>query len=112
MPVGGISMPASVDQSRGVSATPSAARLVPIASRSSFPPTRRAQIASDRKRPARGPAAPSIYARPSTLLTDFAYHRPPRGAVIPRAFRASAIWCNDVAPARRISRITGSTLAA
>ena len=25
------------------------------------------------------------------LLTDFAYHRRPRGVVIPRAFRASAI---------------------
>jgi hypothetical protein len=31
---------------------------------------------------------------------------------MPRAFRASAIWWSDVAPARRISRITGSTLAA
>ena len=49
---------------------------------------------------------------PFTLLTDFAYHCPPRGVVIPRAFRAAAIWCNDVAPARCISRIRGSTLAA
>jgi hypothetical protein len=31
---------------------------------------------------------------------------------LPAARRASAIWCNDVEPARRISRMTGSTLAA
>ena len=30
-------------------------------------------------------------ARASTLLTDFAYHRPPRGVLMPRAFNASAI---------------------
>jgi transposase-like protein len=52
------------------------------------------------------------HALPSTLLTDFAYHRPPRGVLMPRAFSASAIWCRDVAPARCISRMIGSTLAA
>jgi hypothetical protein len=31
------------------------------------------------------------YARARTLLTDFAYHRPPRGVLMPRALRASAI---------------------
>jgi hypothetical protein len=51
-------------------------------------------------------------ARARTLLTDFAYHRPPRGVLMPHALRASAIWCSDVAPARCISRITGSTLVA
>ena len=31
------------------------------------------------------------YTRASTFRTDDAYHRPPRGVVIPRAFKASAI---------------------
>jgi hypothetical protein len=31
------------------------------------------------------------YARASALLTDLAYHWPPRGVLIPRALRASAI---------------------
>jgi hypothetical protein len=31
-------------------------------------------------------------ARASMLLTDFAYHRPPRGVLMPRALSASAIW--------------------
>ena len=52
------------------------------------------------------------YALASTFRTDDAYHFPPRDVGMPRAFRASAIWCNEVAPARRISRITGRTLAA
>ena len=39
----------------------------------------------------------------------FAYHCPSRGVVIPRAFRAFAIWCSDVAPARRIARMMGGT---
>jgi hypothetical protein len=37
----------------------------------------------------------------STLLTDLAYHCPPRGVVILRASKASAIWRSDMAPARR-----------
>jgi hypothetical protein len=48
----------------------------------------------------------------STFRTDDAYHFPPQGAAKPRALRAFAIWCNEEAPARRISRITGNTLAA
>jgi hypothetical protein len=36
-------------------------------------------------------AATRDHARASTLLTDFAYPFPPRGVVIPRAFKASAI---------------------
>jgi hypothetical protein len=32
-----------------------------------------------------------VQARANTLLTDLAYHAPPRGVVIPRAFSASAI---------------------
>ena len=35
------------------------------------------------------------YARASTLLTDLAYHAPPRAVAMPRAFNASAIWCSD-----------------
>ena len=31
------------------------------------------------------------YALASTFRTDDAYHRPPRGVVMPRAFKASAI---------------------
>jgi hypothetical protein len=31
------------------------------------------------------------YVRANTLLTDFAYHAPPRGVLMPRALRASAI---------------------
>jgi ABC transporter substrate binding protein len=54
----------------------------------------------------------ATYARASKLLTDFAYHWPPRGVLMPRALRASAIWWRDVTPLRCISRITGSTLAA
>jgi hypothetical protein len=34
----------------------------------------------------------STYARANTLLTDFAYHWPPRAVLTPRALRASAIW--------------------
>ena len=34
----------------------------------------------------------SSYARAITLRTEVACHCPPRGALIPRAFRASAIW--------------------
>ena len=52
------------------------------------------------------------YVLANTFLTDDAYHCPPRAVVIPLAFKASAIWRSDVAPARRISRMTGSTLAA
>jgi hypothetical protein len=33
----------------------------------------------------------SAEARASTLLTDLAYQRPPRGVLMPRAFSASAI---------------------
>src|ERR1700736_1009348 len=44
--------------------------------------------------------------RADTLLTDFAYHLPPRGVVTPRALSASAIWCRDRAPVACISRIT------
>lgn len=62
--------------------------------------------------PARPPRGRPRYARAKTLLTDFAYHAPPRGVVMPRALRASAIACSDRAPLRCISRITGSTLAA
>ena len=50
--------------------------------------------------------------RANTLLTDFAYHLPPRGVVTPRALSASAIWCRDRAPVACISRIIGTTLAA
>jgi hypothetical protein len=50
--------------------------------------------------------------RADTLLTDFAYHLPPRGVVTPRALSASAIWCRDRAPVACISRIIGTTLAA
>jgi hypothetical protein len=32
-----------------------------------------------------------VYARASTLLTDLAYHWPPRGVLMLRALRASAI---------------------
>ena len=42
----------------------------------------------------------SSYARAITLRTEVACHRPPRGALIPRAFRASAICRSDVAPLR------------
>jgi hypothetical protein len=48
-----------------------------------LPMTRDAK--SDRPRVARD------HSRAKTLLTDFAYHFPPRGVVIPRAFNASAI---------------------
>ena len=48
--------------------------------------------------------------RASKLLTDLAYQRAPRGVLMPRAFSASAMWWSDVAPARRISRMTGRTL--
>jgi hypothetical protein len=68
-------MPASVDQSRGVSATPGAGTDGPDC----FALT------------VSGDVTPlAIYARASTLLTDLAYHRAPRGVVIPRAFRAAA----------------------
>jgi hypothetical protein len=49
-------------------------------------------------------------ARASRLPTDFSVTLP--AVVMPRAFRALAICCSDVAPACRISWITGSTLAA
>ena len=39
----------------------------------------------------------SSYARAVTLRTEVACHCPPRGALIPRAFRASAICRSDVA---------------
>ena len=42
----------------------------------------------------------SSYARAITLRTEVACHCPPRGALIPRAFRASAICRSDVAPLR------------
>ena len=42
----------------------------------------------------------SSYARAITLRTEVACHCPPRGALIPRAFRASAICRRDVAPLR------------
>jgi hypothetical protein len=32
-----------------------------------------------------------VYARASTLLTDLGYHWSPRGVLMPRALRASAI---------------------
>jgi hypothetical protein len=47
------------------------------------------QMTHDAKKTAT--AATRDHARASTLLTDFAYPFPPRGVVIPRAFKASAI---------------------
>jgi len=45
------------------------------------------------------------------LLTVIACHLPPRAVATPRAFNASAMARNDVAPARCISRMIGTTLA-
>ena len=56
-------------------------------------------------------AAPS-QARSSTLLTDVAYHWPPRAVVTLRALSASAICLSVVAPVFSASRIMGRTLAA
>jgi hypothetical protein len=50
--------------------------------------------------------------RASRLLTVIACHLPPRAVATPRAFDASAIARNDVAPARWISLMIGMTLAA
>jgi hypothetical protein len=54
----------------------------------------------------------STYARSRMLLTDLACHRPPRAVAMPRAFSASAICRNVVAPAFWASRMMGRTLAA
>src|SRR5262245_32587978 len=48
----------------------------------------------------------------STFDTVIAAQRPPRAVGTPRAFRASAMARSDLAPARCISLMTGSTLAA
>jgi hypothetical protein len=46
------------------------------------------------------------------LRTEVACQSPPRGELMPRALSASAICRSDVAPAFRISRMSGSTFAA
>jgi hypothetical protein len=46
------------------------------------------------------PPSAQAKARAITLRTEVACHCPPRGALIPRAFRASAICHSDVAPLR------------
>jgi hypothetical protein len=44
------------------------------------------------------------------MLTNVAYH--PRGALIPRALKASAICRSDLEPARCMARMIGITFAA
>ena len=68
------------------------------------------------------PAVTSIYFSPScdvrairrskTFLTDIAYQAPPRGVVMPRAFKASATARKLVAPAFCASRMIGRMFAA
>ena len=51
-------------------------------------------------------------ARRITLRTVVGGHCPPRAVLTPRAFNASAIRCNDVAPLARASLMIGRTFAA